>query len=273
VNKNFHIMTGLPRTGSTLLSFILNQNKDIYCSPLSGLLEMIFSLHQQIPTYELFKLGLQYEQYDDALFNLTSSFYKSIEKPIIIDRNRSWGTPHNFNTLSKYFNPEAKVIITARPILEILASFITLLNNNPDNIIDYNMKNSDFYPYYYRDLNDARCDYLMRSNGEIDQAILSIHNLVTNHNDRCKIIWYESLVNDTHTVLNEIDLFLDLPKFDYDLSNITPIDNYNDLEVLGISDLHTVKNKIVKSKTNPYETLSNYVITKYGNALDFLKDY
>ena len=37
MNKTYHFLAGLPRSGNTLLSAILNQNPDIYSTPLSPL--------------------------------------------------------------------------------------------------------------------------------------------------------------------------------------------------------------------------------------------
>ena len=36
--KTYFFLSGLPRSGSTLLSSILNQNPDIYCSPEQSLI-------------------------------------------------------------------------------------------------------------------------------------------------------------------------------------------------------------------------------------------
>ena len=35
-NQKMFFLSGLPRTGNTLLSAILNQNPDIYCTPISN---------------------------------------------------------------------------------------------------------------------------------------------------------------------------------------------------------------------------------------------
>jgi sulfotransferase len=45
--KTYHFLAGLPRTGNTLLSSILNQNPTIYSSPLSPVSEMLWR-HDQV---------------------------------------------------------------------------------------------------------------------------------------------------------------------------------------------------------------------------------
>ena len=39
----FHFISGLPRSGSTLLQNILSQNPRFYCSPTSGLFDLLYN--------------------------------------------------------------------------------------------------------------------------------------------------------------------------------------------------------------------------------------
>jgi hypothetical protein len=52
--------------------------------------------------------------------------------------------------------------------------------------------------------------------------------------------------------------------------SIKAIDNHDDLAGYGMLGLHDVNKKLARPKTDPSELLSDYVIQKYGNALDFL---
>ena len=47
MNKKFFFLTGLPRTGNTLLSSILNQNKDIITTNYSILAPLLHSIDKQ----------------------------------------------------------------------------------------------------------------------------------------------------------------------------------------------------------------------------------
>ena len=44
----YYFMAGLPRSGSTLLSALLNQNPDIHSEPSSPLCGMMFNLERSI---------------------------------------------------------------------------------------------------------------------------------------------------------------------------------------------------------------------------------
>lgn len=261
-------MGGLPRSGSTVLTALLNQHPDIYASPQSHLIGMYYSLEESIYNSESWKSDLLTENSNDLLASLGNYFYSSIEKSIIIDKNRNWGTPGNVK-YAKILNENAKTIICLRPITEILASFVRLANKNPNNFIDIDIKNDDFYGAYYRDMNDVRCDYLMRGNGEIDRSLLAIATLIQNP-ENCHIIWYDDFVLHTQEVLSEIYNFLEVDNFHNNLNKIKQLDKHKDEDVFGIKDLHAISSSIRPSKTKPELLLSPYIMAKYQNCLDFL---
>lgn len=262
-------MGGFPRSGSTLLTALLNQHPKIYASENSPLRNMLAILDENINNMESWNSGYRQEGHVNCLKELGNSFYYDIEKPVIIDKNRTWGTPYTYR-IAKHVNPNVKIVLTLRPILEILASFISLMNKNPNNNFDNDLKNTDFFAKYYRNLNDARCEYLMRAGGEIDMSLLAVANSL-NYPENFHVVWYEDLVINTQQEMNKIYNFLNLEQHNNDLKNIIQVDKVNDLYAYGFKDLHTVKPIIEKSETNALDFLSDYIINKYANTLDFLK--
>lgn len=266
--KDFYFLAGLPRSGSTLLTALLNQNNTIYASEVSPVASMMGFLYKNIEGMESFKADYKKNSHINCVKEIPNSFYSDIEKPIVIDKNRMWGTPFHFN-LAQLINPDTKIILTVRPILEILASIINLCNKNPNNNIDLSLQNEDFYSKYYKDLNDARCEYVMRAGGELDLALLSVANSL-NHPKNFHIVWYNNLTDNPQNELNKIYDFLGVKRHTHDLQNIKSVDKLNDVQAFGIHNLHKVKPKIEKSKTSPSESLSSYIINKYGSTLNFL---
>jgi hypothetical protein len=204
------------------------------------------------------------------MHNLANNFYSHIDKPVIIDKNRGWGTPYNWDNLSNYLNPKGKVILTMRPILEVLASFVKLAKATEKVTGQLPYLNNDLWVSHYRKPDDAVVDNLMIANGEIDRALFCIANLLKNHNDRVCVVWLDELTKSPESTLSKIYNFLELPSYNHTFNNIKEVDKHNDLSGYGIIGLHDIKKKLAKSKTEPSEILSNYVIQKYKNALDFL---
>ena len=205
-----------------------------------------------------------------VLYGMADSFYAPIDKSVVIDKNRGWGTPYNWDNLSLYVNPGGKVILTMRPILEVLASFIKVAQKTNKATASMPYLNNDLWATHYRDAADAQVENIMAANGEMDRAIFSIANLINNHQDKVHVVWFDNLLETPLETMNGIYDFLALDRFEHNFNNIKAVDNHDDLSGYGIVGLHDVNKKLARPKTIPGEFLSDYVIQKYGNALDFL---
>ena len=260
-------MAGLPRSGSTLLSAILNQNPDIYVTPSVDTSFLIIALHKTSQTSETYHAGFAPEGYRNIMAKLPKAFYEHIDKPYIIDKNRNWGTPENIE-VAELFADKVKIICPVRPILEILASWVNLAENNPDNFVDKFVR--DYPVSQFRPTNDARCDALMAANHHIETNILSIaSSLDPRHQGKFHFVAYADLVTKPKKVIDAIYQFLEIPKFNHRFNNLRWSLMPNESAVFGIPDMHKIRSKMDASKTDT-SILSEYVHRKYGHALDFI---
>ena len=120
--KTYFFLSGLPRSGSTLLGAILNQNPDIYSSATSPVLNLMKNfddfytniIDNHFPKEEFRK---------KTLTRIWNDWYSDIDSPIIIDKERFW--PSSL-TKAGIITKDIKIICTVRSILDILSSFILL---------------------------------------------------------------------------------------------------------------------------------------------------
>lgn len=267
MSKTFHFLAGLPRAGSTVLTAILNQRPDVYASPQTDLLQVMYLLEDQIPGLESHRAGLRREGYANVVRSTGEAFYAEVDAPVVIDKNRAWGTPYNLR-LARLLNPEVRVLTPVRPMLEVLASFITQARAHPGtNFIDVAMAQQDFYPAQYRPVDDARCDWLMRPNGEIDRAILSVAQARV-HPECFHLIAYDDLVSDPVATMDGVARFLGLDPFDHDFDDIREVDAHDDEAAFGLPDLHRVRPKLARRSPRPEDVLSPYVLARYGPTGD-----
>ena len=260
-------MAGLPRSGSTLLSAILNQNPDLYSGPQTDFPRMMLSLYHETQKSESFNSGYNVEGYVNIIRQIPFNFYCNVNQKYIIDKNRSWGTIDNLKLL-EVLTDDIKIICPVRPILEILASFIKLANENPDNFIDKKLKNIP--SGYYRPLNDARCDLLMSEDESLQQNIFSLSSaLIEEHRNKFHFVIYNDLINKPNESLEAIYDFLQIPKYNHTFDNLVWETMPNEETVFGIKNMHFVKSTLEKSKNNQ-SILSSYIQEKYKNTLDFL---
>jgi sulfotransferase len=265
--KDMFFLSGLPRTGSSVLSALLNQNPDIYCSHYTNLLPSMVNYQKQINTYESVSAGINVNGYYQVLQNMGTSFYAHIDKPYVIDKSRGWGSLESL-PFANFLSRNIKIIFPVRPILEILASFISVVENNENNFIDYSIRELN-YPVY-RPVNDVRCDYLMSHIGPIGLH-MPIFEFALRPENKEKFFFfdYNYLLSSPEDMLGELYAFLGIDSYKHNFESIVEGDLSNDLQAFGVSDLHTVR-PLLQKTSKPYEeVLSKYVINKYKNALDF----
>jgi len=265
--KDMFFLSGLPRTGSTVLSALLNQNPDVYCSHYTNLLPSMANYQKQINTYESVNTGVGVNSYYQVLQNMGSSFYSHIDKPYVIDKSRGWGSSESLpfaNLLSR----SIKIIFPVRPILEILSSFISIIENKENNFIDYGIRELN-YPVY-RPANDVRCDYLMSHIGPIGLHMPILEFALRPENkEKFFFLNYDELLSSPEDTLGKLYAFLGIDSYKHNFESIAEADSSNDLQAFGVPDLHTVR-PLLQKTSKPYEeVLSKYVIDKYKNALDF----
>jgi sulfotransferase len=263
MEKDYHFLAGIPRSGNTLLSSILNQNPEIYSSALSPVNGILSEIDNVINNHQHIKRNSDNNANEFAK-DILKNYYKKINKPIIIDREKVWGTPINLSLIKQYITTTPKIIFTVRPIIEVLASFINILPEH--SYLDEEMKISGYLYKNYLSKNDNRCDYLMRPVGLIDRCMFSINEIIKEENKEvfC-IVKYDEIVNTPQEVMNRIYNFLQIPYYKHDFNNIVKVEKDNDQQIGQPKDMHKVRKQLKKISKSPEEILSNYVISKYSN--------
>ena len=90
--KSLYFMAGLPRSGSTLLSSLLNQNPRFYSGPSSPVTGLMMLLQDQILNDELYRAFPKPNQASEMVASVIQHYYSDVDKPVIFDKNRSWST-------------------------------------------------------------------------------------------------------------------------------------------------------------------------------------
>lgn len=253
--KKYYFMSGLPRSGSTLLSSILNQNPRMYSGPSSPVVGIMLTLENALSTDELFLAFPKPEQAGKIISSIIENYYSDVDKPVIIDKNRSW--VNRMHYIPGYFGVEAKILCPVRNMDEILTSFITMHNRNPFevngkiNFIDEMLIKNNI------PLNDEnRCQLLSGPNGIVGQSYGGIQQaMMDGRQKQLHFIEYDDLMNDPKETMRKIYEFLDEEYFEHDFSKIENMHKENDAAVYGLSDMHDVRDNLEKISKNPKEVL------------------
>ena len=270
--KKYYFLAGLPRSGNTLLSSILNQNPDIMVSANSFLCD---HMHQTA----LLQYEERFQNFPDSnsLNNLISStfdsYYKDWDAKYIIDRS-PWGTPTNLYLLENYLSNEVKIICTVRDIVEILASFIRLSPKRLRIMIQEQRDNNQRFLESYKSEIELMCEVLTEPSGQLEKFLFSLNNLLKEQNRKyLHIIEYEDLVNDTDNTIKKIYDFLGIEQYEHKYGYIKQFSangvEYDDSMYDG--NLHKVKSKIKQKKYAVEDVLPPHIIQKYSN-LEFWRN-
>jgi sulfotransferase len=270
--KNFYFLSGLPRSGSTLLSSILNQNPNIYSGPNSPVCGMMFNLERSILASEQYRAYPKPEVMPNTVMGILENYYSDRKEQNIIDKSREWSIQEHFVVLLRNMQNNPKIILCVRSITDILASFIYMIHQNPQSpsFIDQEIQARQEFNFY-RSIDDIRCDHLMRPKGLIDNPLYGIAFAGLEENkEYFHIVEYEDLVNKTKNTIDGIYNFLELENYDHDFENIVNITPEDD-KIYGMQGLHDVRKLISRREINKEEILSPYVLNKYS-GLEFWRN-
>jgi sulfotransferase len=262
MNKTYHFLAGLPRSGNTLLSALFNQNPNIYSSPISPLPDLMWNFANTCNNIEQINRNTE-NQIKAKMFlsSFINNYYKKIEKPVVIDREKVWGTPANLDIIKQYITPTPKIIFTVRDILEIIASFVKM----DADYLKNGAYNSGYYIANYRSEKDLVAEHLMEPNGDIGKGLLSLASAFYPENKGMfHIVEYNNLVFNPEETMAGIYDFLEMPHYQHNFNKIQKVEKDND-EVLGLpKDLHDIRKSLSNSSTS-IDILSDYIKHKYSN--------
>lgn len=265
IEKQFYFMAGMPRSGSTLLISILNQNPVLYGTPTSPLLDLLVLNEQawrKCPSVIANPVPDQLINISEAIIN---GCWQHVPQNTIIDKHRAWGK--NVATIEHIFKKKPKVIVTVRDVPSVIASFMRLLRESKTtpNYIDQILM-SRFMP-----LTDAnRADVLW--NDFIQDPWTSFKMAWEYDKSSLLLVDYDSLMTNKQQVMKEVYQFLELPEFEHDFNNIQNQTADDDLLAWGLEGLHTIRPKLEKTCKTAKEVLGEDIYNKYSNMnLEFWK--
>lgn len=241
--EQFVALSGLPRTGSTLLSSILSQNPNIHAEGSSAVCQLMWDMQQSVVNSEQMKASKK-NLINELVKPIPHIYYNDVRKPIVVDKCRSWTLPANMEILHRYFDNKPKVIVLVRPLVQIVASFMSLRKANGWTDLEAGLLESGSEP-------------IMRSLAGVEWAR-------KNNNGEFLFITYDQLVDDTQATLKRIYEHCGWETFKHDLNNIKNL--YPDSsDVNFLVGLHDVRPQVSRRTVNV--ELSNDLLDRC-NRLD-----
>ena len=266
MNKTFYFMSGLPRSGSTVLSSILNQNPRFYSGPSSPVVPTMIALENSFSNDELFLGYPKPQQAKEIIASVLPQYYGDRQEPVIFDKNRSWTVRMEY--IQGYFDIFPKVICPVRDTAEILASFISMIRRNPFevngriNFVDEMLVKSNI-PL----TDDNRCEFLASPGGILGQSVEGLRKaLMEGHDNSIHLVEYRDLINNPKETMTKIYEFLGEEPFEHTFDNLENVNRENDAQIYGFADMHEVRKELKSVSKNPEDILSPEILAKCENT-------
>lgn len=232
MEKKYHFISGLPRSGSTLLSGILSQNPQLHAGMSSPVASLINGCLEQMGAGSEFYAFFNEEKRKTICQSIIDAYYQDNTKEIILDTNRMWTA--RLHQLVELYD-DFKVICLVRDPAWIMDSFEKIYRKNP---FDY----SRMFSPGNRATVYSRCESLL--NGTVGGALTALKEaFYGEYSDKLLLVDYDLLTKFPYKSMNLIYRFLGLEYYPHDYENVEFSHDEFDYS-LGVKGLHTVSKKV-----------------------------
>jgi sulfotransferase len=231
-----HFVSGLPRSGSTLLSALLRQNPRFSAAVTSPVLALCGALMEKMSGAGEFSSFFDNDRRRALLRGVFDGYYAPIDGgSVVFDTNRLWT---GRIPLLKELYPEARIICCVRDVCWIIDSIERMLRKNPLQLSrSFNFKpGSSIY---------ERVEILMNSeSGLIGLPWSTLREAwFSEEATRMILIPYDNLVREPEIILGRLYAELQEEPFTHDFDHVS----YDEPEydaVLGMPGMHKVREKV-----------------------------
>lgn len=235
MQNGIHFISGLPRSGSTLLAAILRQNPRFHAMMTSPVGGIYLSMLGAVSRKNEGAVFIDESQKRELLVGVFRNYYHRIAgEKLIFDTNRIWCS--KLPALAEHF-PNSKVICCVRSISWIMDSLERLVRRNPFEL-------SGMFGFDAGGTVYTRVNRLATNDGVVGFALDALREaFFSEYTDRLLLVGYEALARYPRETVAQIYEFLGEAEFRHDFDNVEYSADEFDLW-LGAPGLHTVRRKV-----------------------------
>ena len=230
MDGGLHFISGLPRSGSTLLAALLRQNPRIQAGMTSPVGSLTAALLREMSQGNESAVFIDDAQRAAVLRAVFAAYYAG-GRPLVFDTNRMWCA--RLPLLATLF-PRAKVVCCVRHVPWVLDSIERLIRGNP-------LQLSRIFNFDPGGTVYSRVEGLGSGAGLVGYAWNALREAAWGGQaDRLLFVTYESLTAAPQRVLDAVYEFIGEPSFTHDPANLR-FDDATEFDArLGTPGLHRV---------------------------------
>jgi len=267
--KKIFYNSSLPRAGSTLIQNLIAQNPEFYCTPTSGLADLILNSKKTFAHSQAI-LSQDKEVMEKAFFGFCRSgmqgFFNNItNKNNVLDKSREWGI--NYNLLNMLY-PNPKIICMVRDVRSIYSSMEKNFRKNPHR--ESHIQN---IPQLIGTTLDKRLN-IWADGIPVGVAMDRLKDCIQQKIDKKMLfVRYEDLMSNPEHEMKRIYEYFEMPYYEmHDFENITQHTHENDL-IHGIYGDHQLRPKFERKPDDYDEVLGYELSIKIKNTYKWFYDY
>ena len=249
IDKTIYFVSGLPRSGSTLLMNILGQNPEFYVTPTSGIVSVLIQARNDWDRNEAFRAMPPQDRETmkiNVLRGILNGAFAHTDKQICIDKNRNWLDFMELAAAILGDRTKVKVLVTVRDMRDVVASFEKL---HRETAALGRTSQEAAQPQLYRTAL-GRLRVIIDDNQPVGRAYNAIRDAVTRGwLPNMHFIEYGALTGKPQETMDSIYNFLGQKAFKHDFDHVDQI-TVEDDTVYGFKDLHLIRQKVEPQKSS-----------------------
>lgn len=262
MTKTYFFLNGMPRSGSTLLANILNQNPRFWATSTSGLCPLLLQTNAAWVQIPEIRASATVEARVNTLRGMVSGFHGDATPPVVIDKSRGWVCA--FEILQNILGTPPKIIVTYRDIPSILSSCEKLFRR------ELASPNSNAVVGAGMDTLEGRLAHWTSSDQLVGGAYNRIRDCVARgHREHMHFVNFDNLTTRPENTLGELYSFLGENYFVHDFNNVEQTTHEKDSEH-GFVDLHTIRHELRPVARDYHEVLGDAVRPYLNIKYDFI---
>lgn len=232
--SQYHFISGLPRSGTTLLSAILNQNPKFQASISGPLARFARAVIDQSSAQGGYRHQCDELKRKKIIKGMFDNYYDDTSKEVFFDTNRGWTL---LLPLIKDIFPQTKVICCVRDIKWILDSFEQLVRKNPYSVTPMFTPEENVNVY-------TRCQTLLRDDKTVGFAYNALkHAITSDERNMIMLVEYDQLCKHPEKTLKSIYKFIGQDYYNHDFNDVESSHDEFDQDV-NLKGLHTTRKKV-----------------------------
>ena len=247
--KRFAFLSGLPRTGSTVLGTLLSQHPDLHPTATSVVREQLLCVKKyNLGESPYYNIKDEHSPCWAMMRGMLYGAYEHVTEEVVVEKDRGWAA--DVGLIRCLTNEEPRIISPVRPIPEIIASFILLsrkigVQSKIEDEIRLAKRQSNVWSlsriiwekYIYSNWRTFRAGY--------------------EANPECFLLLdYEDIVTEPQKTMGLITTYLDVAPWVPSVTNLSNPRPEND-RVYGMPGLHDVKPELKRTSPPAWEVLGD----------------